>query len=1346
SLSARRYEKEELVGRGAYGVVYRGRDTTTGRVVAIKILNLDNEDDFSDMQREINLLSQLRSPHIAQYYGSFVESSRMWIIMEYASGGSIHKLMQAGPVEEKYTSSIMYGVLLALEYLHSSGIMHRDIKAANILVTDEGVVQLCDFGVARQVMQASAKSYSFVGTPYWMAPEVIQKGQVYDFKADIWSLGITAYEIATGVPPYAEEDPKRALFLIPRKGPKQLTPEQAGKDMRDFVDKCLDVDFSRRPSAHDLLKYNKFVRAGHGKHAAKVSDLITRFNEWYKTARPEEKGLLDGNDAIQSTSEASVAESWNFDCFSVASDGEGGYESHSSLFSNSASAAVSPAVDTQSTGNDAQLSVQSLKRVSRRGGSSSTRRRSHGSSDSSSSSNGRVVPSLNSAMQSQASAKVRSSIKRQSRSDYMKPLRVSERNRRDVMGSLADRSTDDASPDNSDNNGDGNGFTAPKYEPRFVRELFRPDSVHTDDAFGGLHMRTTLNASAIAASSRAMGLGHDGLTYPHRTTSRRSLDLSAARASSSGVPTMRITAVEAEDDGQEYIGMEDHTKKKRGYKNFTRTMLGGSEKGIKASQSRFRLVSDSVRRRWLGGSGGSNSSSGAEHKLSTTSLETKPIKKSATSSSHQFLHRSSHKHRVHEAENQYSDQHRNPLLHLVGDEQKMAALGAQFSEPSASVGRRVLSPQQVSADAKSSRRVTIDAFPAAIKRHLRGIHTSTTPAADGRSHSAAPSPQMGELTSLADTGSHVRPNGSTGYGDGHRNSKHLWIDTSAGDDNSAAVAANNGNSGDRLPSAVDSQWSMFIGSANDSVYGHMPPSAFAALSGAGSGNGSSANGGAALAKSLGRSVSQHQLSSPADSDLPSGSRTRHNLPPHAASPSSSQTSLNYPSKLRDAMATLRFLRLNGEKSKSSLLADSMPCLAESSENSPYLSNSAAAWHGDTPQSTVFPPRLQSRVSLPHVPVVTPGARGMDSGDRRVTPAGIAIPVPQGHHHTQPPQELSAIHILNAASSLPSIRTALTRELPKSHVDGAKSQLTQHMYVPISPLEQRREQSQVKSARGLAVPLPNSWELREEDEDEHVRRNGNRGVSALGGSVIGGHLGLAGGMAPRIPRRSMSYSAHSHRDAVALSIKEASAPSRASPALPKPTKSLHSQPSMPLTVATHQHQHKSKPSISTASPYMSDGRGASSCDEALDEGHVGSTLSGYNMSSRTDTRRGMANGTHLQPAAASTASSPELPTLPIAPNYVSSALVPATVNGSTASTSSILLSGTSDTTTSGAEPESAIQQPKEPLELYWPLLKVPENGEVDSAHWGNELALVAGNLVEWLDAMDGDLAALEQAQA
>ena len=116
--------------------------------------------------------------------------------------------------------------------------MHRDVKAANVLVTEDGVVQLCDFGVARQSSLASmnAKSYSFVGTPYWMAPEVIQEGREYDYKADIWSLGITAYEIATGAPPFADHDPKTALFMIPRKGPPKLQPSQGSKEFREFVD------------------------------------------------------------------------------------------------------------------------------------------------------------------------------------------------------------------------------------------------------------------------------------------------------------------------------------------------------------------------------------------------------------------------------------------------------------------------------------------------------------------------------------------------------------------------------------------------------------------------------------------------------------------------------------------------------------------------------------------------------------------------------------------------------------------------------------------------------------------------------------------------------------------------------------------------------------------------------------------------------------------------------------------------------------------------------------------------------------------------------------------------------
>ncbi|CAJ0830907.1 10592_t:CDS:2, partial [Entrophospora sp. SA101] len=144
-----RYSKQELVGRGAYGSVYKGIDNETNEVVAIKVLNLDaEEDDVDDIIKEINLLSQLKheSQNITRYYGSFLHGTKLWIIMEYAAGGSIRTLMKSGRIEEKYISSITKEVLQALIYLHKCKIIHRDIKAANILLTAEGKVQLCDFG------------------------------------------------------------------------------------------------------------------------------------------------------------------------------------------------------------------------------------------------------------------------------------------------------------------------------------------------------------------------------------------------------------------------------------------------------------------------------------------------------------------------------------------------------------------------------------------------------------------------------------------------------------------------------------------------------------------------------------------------------------------------------------------------------------------------------------------------------------------------------------------------------------------------------------------------------------------------------------------------------------------------------------------------------------------------------------------------------------------------------------------------------------------------------------------------------------------------------------------------
>ncbi|KAJ2844920.1 kinase that interacts with cdc31p, partial [Coemansia erecta] len=576
--------------------------------------------------------------------------------------------------------------------------MHRDIKAANVLVTNEGVVQLCDFGVARQVMQASAKSYSFVGTPYWMAPEVIQKGQVYDFKADIWSLGITAYEIATGVPPYADEDPKRALFLIPRKGPKHLEPEQASKDMRDFVDRCLEVDYTKRPSARELLKHNKFVRAGHGKHAARVSDLITRYNAWLKTARPEDRDVLDDNDAMQSTSEASIAESWNFDQFSVASDGEGDYESHSSLFSNAAA-------------NDP------------------TQR----------SSNGSAASTVN-------------------RSQFQKK----------ETGTIGQSSVVSA-----ENNSEGS--ETPYVEPLFVRQLFRGESMQSINDTGALRMRIGTATVGPFAARRPSRNGGE----------RHSLDLDATRQSGSEAPTMRITAVEAEEDEDEYIRMgnhEDNSKKKRRYKGFKRSLLGASstEKSDKRIQqqhhhqhSKFRLVPESVRRRWLGGAGsGDSSGSGSGKsmsKLIASSLELKSSKKPTDNAAHKHFIRGNLDEQV-----------------LANDSNQLQQMpSAQQSEPGGPVTtRHFFLPKQrkeLEADIKNSRRVTIDAFPAAIKRHLRGTPTTTSPSNasdaavtvaadtkmiyDGRGQLTSTSPATGNQLLSAIPESYKRGSGSLGFSD-----------------------------------------------------------------------------------------------------------------------------------------------------------------------------------------------------------------------------------------------------------------------------------------------------------------------------------------------------------------------------------------------------------------------------------------------------------------------------------------------------------------------------------------------------------------------------------------------------
>lgn len=238
------YQRLETVGKGAYGSVHKGKHIPSGNIVALKIINLDTtDDDVGDIQREVALLTQLRdAPNITKYYGCYMDGPRVWIVMEFAQGGSVLSLMKAskdGCLEERYVAVIIREVLVALSYLHKVPVIHRDMKAANVLVTATGKVMICDFGVSALMATASSKRNTLTGTPYWMAPEVVQSVPAYDTKADIWSLGIMIYEMIKGSPPHSNLDKFKVMDLIPRAKPPRLSDNDGGKDMRDFMALCL---------------------------------------------------------------------------------------------------------------------------------------------------------------------------------------------------------------------------------------------------------------------------------------------------------------------------------------------------------------------------------------------------------------------------------------------------------------------------------------------------------------------------------------------------------------------------------------------------------------------------------------------------------------------------------------------------------------------------------------------------------------------------------------------------------------------------------------------------------------------------------------------------------------------------------------------------------------------------------------------------------------------------------------------------------------------------------------------------------------------------------------------------